>query len=223
VNARRVSAVVAGLTCLGLLAPAAVAQASTGTAVKVTTSHNLIRDPGAESAKPVGIAGQVVTVPQWTPLKGAPLTAVKYGTPDFIEATDPSPKSRGHNFFAGAENGTPAGGTQVDSLKPYVKVINAGKAKFALSGWFGGWESQRDYAVLLVTWENASGKPIGKSTAIGDVTPGQRKNATGLQSRSKSGTVPKGATQAVVELKQVRLDGGYDDGYADNLSLVVSY
>ena len=40
--------------------------------------------------------------------------------------------------------------------------------------------------------------------------------------RSKSGTVPKGAAQAVVTLHMVRESGEYVDGYADNLSLTIT-
>ena len=159
----------------------------------------------------------------WTPVKGTGFTVVTYGSPEFIGKTDPGPKGRGHNFFAGGELGpSPAGATQVDSLKPYAALIAKGKAKFTLSGWFGGFSDQRDYATLTVVWENAKGVAVGKPKAIGDVTPGQRKDVTGLLLRSAKGTVPAGATQALLRLKLVRLDGGYDDGYADNLSLVIT-
>jgi hypothetical protein len=214
---RKRSAVLTAGLVLGLLAPTTAATAATA------KSANLIKDPGAESAKPVGVAGGQVPVPRWTPLPGAQVTAVKYGTPDFIEKTSPGAKGHGHNFFAGAEGLPNTGGaTQLVPLTTYQKWIATGKAKFTLSGWFGGWESQRDYATLTVIWQNAQGVAVGKATAIGDVTPHQRKNVTGLLARSKTGLVPKGATQALVKLKLVRLDGGYDDGYADNLGLVLT-
>lgn len=219
---RHATVAVVGLTCLGLLAPGASALAAT----KHVKSGNLIRDPGAESAKPVpSTGGGVVPVAAWTPLKGSAFTAVKYGTTNFIPAAAPAPKgkARGHNFFAGGQSlPNPSGATQVDSLTKYVGLIKTGKAKFTLSGWFGGWESQRDYTTLTVTWENAAGAVVGKPTVIGDVTPGQRKNVTGVFARHKAGVVPKGATQAMVKLKMQRLDGGYNDGYADNLGLVIS-
>jgi hypothetical protein len=197
-------------------------EASALAATKVK-SGNLIRDPGAESAKPVDQYGGTVPVPAWTPLKGTAFTAVRYGAPDFIGVKDPGPKPRGHNFFAGGQTlVNPSGATQVDSLAKYVGLIKKGKAKFVLSGWFGGWANQRDYTTLTVTWENAAGAPVGKATVIGDVTAGQRKNVIGVFARHKNGVVPKAATQATIKIKMVRLDGGYDDGYADNLGLVLS-
>jgi hypothetical protein len=205
----------AGLA-IALLAPAAPASAA--------TAVNIIKDSGAESAKQADPSGTtVVPVPGWTAIKGRGFTAVKYGSPEFIAKTDPGPKSRGHNFFAGGELGSsPAGATQVDSLKPYLTLIKSGKAKFTLAGWFGGFADQRDYSTLTVTWLNAKGVAVGKPTVIGDVTHGQRKNVTGLLARSAKGAVPATATQARLLIKMVRLDGGYDDGYADNLSLVIT-
>ena len=215
VNRKLTAALTASLT-LGLLAPALPASAA--------TPVNIVKDSGAESAKPPGVDGvTVVPIAQWTPLKGTGFTAVKYGDPEFISKTGPGPKSRGHNFFSGGDIGLAlAGATQVDTLKPYLALIRSGKAKFTLGGWFGGFEDQRDYTTLSVTWLNAAGVAVGKVTAIGDVTPGQRKDITGLLARSGKGTVPAAATQVRLLLKMVRLDGGYDDGYADNLVLTVA-
>ena len=214
----RAAVAVAAVTSLGLLAPMAPASAAT------VKSPNLIKDSGGESAKQADKGGTtIVKVPFWTPVAGTGFTVVTYGSPDFIQKTDPGPKVRGHNFFSGGELGpSPAGATQVVALKPYLSWIKTGKAPFTLAGYFGGWASQRDYATLTVTWENAAGTKVGKATAIGDVTPGQRKNMTELLARSKAGLVPATATQALLKLKLVRLDGGYDDGYADNLSLILS-
>jgi hypothetical protein len=213
---KRTAVLVAGVA-LGLLAPAAPASAAAKTV-------NIIKDSGGESAKQADVSGvTVVPVPLWTPFAGRGFTVVKYGSPEFITKAGPGPKSRGHNFFSGGERGpSPAGATQVDSLKPYLALITAGKAKFTLSGWFGGFADQRDYATLTVVWENAKGVAVGTPKVIGDVTHGQRKNVTGLLARSAKGTVPKAATQVLVTIKMVRLDGGYDDGYADNLSLVIT-
>lgn len=211
---KRTAVLVAGMA-LGLLAPMTPATAATKTV-------NIIRDSGAESAKPYGPYGATVPVPLWKPSQATGFTAVKYGTLYFITKNGPGPKSRGHNFFAGGDGAGPYAATQVDSLTPYLALISSGKAKFTLSGWFGGYAYQRDYATLRVTWENAAGAAVGKPKPIGDVTAAQRKNITGLLARSTKGTVPTSATQALVTVKMVRVDGGYDDGYADNLSLVIS-
>jgi hypothetical protein len=40
--------------------------------------------------------------------------------------------------------------------------------------------------------------------------------------RTISTAIPEGARSIIVEMDATRLQGSYDDGYADNLSLVVS-
>lgn len=220
---------VAGLAMSGLAvlactaAAPAFAQAASHPAAKATATAkvvNLIKDPGAESAKP-DTDGGLVKVPDWNPAKGSQFTAVAYGASGgFPTSTSPGPKHRGKNFFAGGPTGNTSRASQTDSLKADAKLIASGKAKFQLSGWLGGFSSQADYATLTVTWVNAKGKALGHTT-IGPVTPKQRHDVTGMLRRSKSGTVPKGAAQARVSLRMVRKDGAYIDGYADNLSLTI--
>ena len=213
------SAVVVAVAAAGLAALApAVAQAASHPAAKVV---NLIKDSGAESAKPDSDGGKV-KVPDWKPAKGSQFTAVAYGAAGgFPASSSPGPKHRGKNFFAGGPSGNTSGASQSDSLKAYAKLIASGKAKFQLAGWLGGFSSQGDHATLTVTWTTAKGKALGHTT-IGPVTPAQRHDVTGMLHRSKSGTVPKGAAQAVVTLHMVRESGEYVDGYADNLSLTIT-
>lgn len=181
---------------------------------------NLIRDPGAERAKPDSDGGKV-KVPDWTPAKGSQFTAVKYGAAGgFPDKNSPGPKHRGKNFFAGGPSGNTSGAAQTDSLKPEAKLIRSGHARFTLSAWLGGFSDQGDHATLTVTWETASGAVLGHTT-IGPVTAAQRKGNTGLLLRSASGKVPTTARQARVSLHMVRDDGEYIDGYADNLSLTI--
>jgi len=207
-------------TLLATVVAPAVAGAATHPAAKAKVV-NLVKDAGAESAKPDSDGGKV-KVPGWTPAKGSQFTAVAYGASGgFPDSSSPGPKHRGKNFFAGGPSGNTSGATQSDSLKAYATPISQGKAKFRLSGWLGGFSSQGDYAKFTVTWTSAKGKALGHAT-IGPVTPSQRHDVTGLLFRATSGTVPKGATQAVLTLHMVRESGEYVDGYADNLSLTIS-
>lgn len=228
-----IAATAAGLT---LLAPAMTSAASASTASARTASSaravsahaapaaskpvNLIRDAGADRAKGNSGGGQV-KVPDWKPLKGSMFTAVPYGAPEFPGKHSPGPKNRGKNFFAGGPSGNTSGATQTDSLAAYQRLIGEGKAKFSLSAWLGGYSSQGDHATLTVIWRSASGAELGHVT-LGPVTVRQRKDVTGLLHRSKSGIVPKGATQAEVKLHMVRDDGEYVDGYADSLRLTIA-
>jgi hypothetical protein len=202
---------------VGILTPA-VAQAAVRAAP--AKAVNLIRDPGAERAKP-DAAGGKVKVAGWTVAKGIMFTAVAYGAPEFPGRHSPGPKVRGKNFFAGGPSGTTSGATQIDPLAADARLIGSGKAVFRLSAFLGGFSTQSDFATLTVTWETAKGKILGHAT-IGPVTQAQRKGVTGLLRRSKGGAVPASATRAVIRLHMVRKAGEYVDGYADNLSLTIA-
>jgi hypothetical protein len=213
---QRLAVVAAAALGVGMLAPAAQATTRPASASAV----NVIRDAGAERAKP-DPDGDKVPVALWTVAKDKMFTAVAYGAPEFPTRHSPGPKSRGKNFFAGGTSGNTSTGTQLDTLAPYKKVIRSGKARFALSAWLGGYSTQGDFATLTVTWETATGAALGQNT-IGPVTERQRKGITGMLSRSSAGSVPRGATQVLVTLHMVRRAGEYVDGYADNLSLEIT-
>jgi hypothetical protein len=203
-------------------AVAMAALALPGAASAVTAApKNIILNPGAE-AGPGSTDGSTVPVPHWTVKKGGTFTAVQYGASGgFPTSTDPGPKSRGKNFFAGGNSGkaNTQMGTQTDSLKAYAGVIAAG-ATFTLGGYLGGYDSQTDNATVTVTWENSGGTTLGTAT-LGPVTKGQRHAKTGLLPLSLTGTVPAGSATALLTIKCVRHSGDYNDGYADNLSLTI--
>jgi hypothetical protein len=210
--------IISATTLAGLSAVGWSSTALGATPAKTVTS-NLIRDPGAESAKPDN--SNKVAVPGWVVGASSNFTAVSYTTSEgFPTPTSPGPKHRGRNFFAGGPEGNVSTGSQVDSLAAEAALIRSGHASYTLSGWLGGYSSQGDYASLDITWDTASGKSLGKA-ALGPVTEAQRKGVTGMLFRSKTGAVPKGATEVLVVLRMVREDGEYVDGYADNLSLTL--
>lgn len=214
-------AVVAVTACVAITQFAVPATATTGHA-SAATSGNLIRNGGAEHTKPAPTTyGNKVAVAHWSVAKKYKFTAVRYGSPDFLTKHSAGPDARGKNFFAGGSTGKDSLGHQTDSLAPYVSWIKAGKGHFRLSGWLGGYSTQRDRASLTVAWQTASGKSLAHAT-IGPVTEAQRGGHSKLLYRSKSGTVPKAARQVRVTLHMVRSDGTYNDGYADNLRLTIT-
>jgi hypothetical protein len=200
----RVVAVVAAAAALGGTAPAVTAAtAQAATARTAITAVNIIKDAGAENARP-NASGGVVKVGGWKPANGTDFTAVAYGTSGgFPSSSSPGPKNRGKNFFAGGPNGNSSSASQTDSLSAFGGLIGSGSAKFKLSGWLGGFATQTDFATLTVTWMSAAGRALAHTT-IGPVTPAQRNDITGLLFRTKSGTVPRRAVSAVLTLRMVR-------------------
>jgi hypothetical protein len=208
---KHAAVVVAASTALALLGPL-------GTASAAAKSVNLIKNSGGELSNP-DQSGDQVPVQYWTPLKGTGFTTGRYNSPGFDEPFIPIAPHHGKAFFAGGPESHLSGATQLVPLTS--ALIAKGQAAFVASGYFGGFSDQHDYMSLTITWETATGKPISK-VVLGPVTEEQRKGITSMYLKSKTGVVPKNARQALLLIHAVRTDGLYNDGYADNLSLVLS-
>lgn len=183
---------------LGLLALALSAQA------QATLGTNLIVNGDAEN----GAAG-------WTGFDGYALfQSVDYGS-NWVLPSQPGPADRGSKMFTGV--GGQSAGFQTLSLDAF-----AGQPlRYDLGGWLGGWSSQGDNALLYVSFLDVQDNEVGHAV-IGPVTPDDRANQTGLFYRSASGVLPAGTASLMFSLSMERQGGGDNDGYADNLSFVVS-
>lgn len=182
---------------------------------EATLNSNLIVNPGAESDVVTVPAGGVVpTLTGWT--RTGNLTAVKYDTTDFITSTDPGPIDRGANFFAGGPSSSSSSATQTISVSDETVRIDGGLLKYNLSGYFGGYLSQQDYAILRAQFRDGSDAVLGTASVGGD-NASSRGGATGLLLDEKAGAVPVGTRSVVLTLEMTRAGGSYNDGYADNL------
>lgn len=183
---------------LALLALAFGAQA------QATLGSNLIVNGDAES----GVAG-------WTGFDGYSLfQSVNYGS-NWVRPTQPGPVSRGSKMFTGLT--AQAAGFQTVELG----ALAGQSLHYELSGYLGGWAEQSDNALLYVSFLDVAGNEIGHAD-IGPVTPADRGNQTGLFLRTASGDLPSGTASLMFSLSMERVGGGDNDGYADNLSFVVS-
>jgi hypothetical protein len=181
-------------------------------------SQNLILNPGAEDSQG-SPTGAVTDVPSWK--RTGAFTAVQYDASAFPSSKDPGPPDRGKNFFAGGPSVERSTGTQQITLVVPATDIDAGIVKYVLSGWLGGYQSQNDHATVTATFVNQSGTPLGHAV-IGPVMASDRGNNTEFLERSTTGLLPKGTRSVVVTMTMVRTDGDYNDGYVDNLSLVLN-
>ena len=183
----------AGLMALSL---AANAQATLGS--------NLIVNGDAEQR----VAG-------WTGFDGYSMfQSVEYGN-NWVLPTQPGPVNRGAMMFAGLTG--QAAGFQTLSLGD----LAGQPLHFELSGYLGGWLAQGDNALLYVSFLDAQDNEIGHAV-IGPVTPADRGNQTGLFLRTASGELPAATASLMFSLSMERQGGGDNDGYADNLSFVIS-
>lgn len=162
------------------------------------------------------------------------ITAVWYSGSDGFPTTDaPGPTERGRNFFCGGKERISEMTQRID-LEPIATRIDAGGLTFKLSGWFGGFATQRDLAWMEARWLDERGGELGRDR-VGPVTLEMRREAwetndkvkddgpaalTGLLQRASNGQVPTGTRRVEIRLVCEAAEGD-GDGYADNLQLVL--
>ncbi len=184
----------------------------------VVPAGNLVVNPGAEAGAGSPDASQQLPLPGWT--VESTFTAVQYGAPGFLTAADSTALGGGVNFFAGGPGGALGAATQVVDLAGAATEIDAGQVTATLSALLGGYATQTDYAALGATFLNAGGATLGAIRLVA-VSPGDRNSVTALVARSSSAPVPAGTRQISVRIDAVREEGSYNDGYIDNVSLVL--
>jgi hypothetical protein len=171
---------------------------------------NLIVNGDAES----GMAG-------WTTYAGVDtFSAEAYGD-NWVLPTEPGPVNRGLNLFVGGSGVSYGAAFQDASLSSFAADVSRGGVGYTLSGWLGGWLQQDDNAKISVRFLDTANTLLSTAT-LGPVTPAQRSGVTGLFFVTMSGTVPAAARTAEFVLEMTRLNGGDNDGYADNLSFSLS-
>jgi hypothetical protein len=107
------------------------------------------------------------------------------------------------------------------SLASIQAAVNRGKVRYILSGYFGGDTTQNDTAQLHMFFETDAGAFKGEAI-VGNVTPADRQNQTGLLYRKVTGFIPTGTQDINLLLQAGQMSGSdYRTGYADNLSLVL--
>jgi hypothetical protein len=201
---------------LSVVATPAGAQAPSGTSPLFGT--NLVVNGDAESDTGAASNSQIVKLTGWATI--GEFTAVQYGASGgFPDKNSPGPSDRGKNFFGGG-NVAKSTATQTIDLSSGAQAIDSGGTTYTLAGWLGGYGSQGDNAQMTVTFLNAAGGALGAGR-IGPVTAADRHSTTGLFKRTATGSVPAHARAARVVITATRLEGTYNDGYSDDLSLLL--
>jgi hypothetical protein len=208
------TAVIAALGTLVLSIAATSAVLAAGIfATNLVVNGNAEAGPGAPSGS------GVMKPPGWTTT--GHFTAVKYGASGgFPDKTSPGPTDRGGNFFAGG-NAPVSTATQDISLADGAADIDKGGVKYVFSAWLGGYGTQDDNCKIMLIFKGADGASIAQ-TQLGPVLAAERKKTTSFLLKTATDTVPKGARTATITLTMTRVEGTYNDGEADDVSLVLT-
>jgi len=90
----------------------------------------------------------------------------------------------------------------------------------AASADLGGYGSQADQATVTATFLDKNGHKV-KPFKVGPVTSAARTNETALLLRTATCKIPAATRKIKVVITLTRLAGSYNDGYADNVSLLL--
>jgi len=190
--------------------------------IALASGTNLIVNGGAETGTAAANFTAVVNPAGWTAVTGS-MTAVQYaiGGTENLNAADSTEVSGGNDYFAGGPDSPVSTIRQTINVAAQATQIDTGRIYARLDGDFGGFYYDNDTAAMTVIYRNASGIELGRRT-IGPVQHYERGYVTQLDHRSALSLVPTGTRTIDVELTAVRASGEYNDGYADNLSLILS-
>ncbi|MCA1800980.1 MAG: T9SS type A sorting domain-containing protein [Rhodothermaceae bacterium] len=183
---------------------------------------NLIVNGDAESNTAGNTASNIV-IAGWS--DSGPLSVLPYdlqGTTDAYPASaDPGPADRGQNYFYGGANAFSSTITQTINVAPIRTLIDLETVNYDMSGYLGGLGSQGDNMKLTARFLNAESAELG-TAEIGPVSNTDRENQTGLFFRETGGLLPSGTRSIELTLASSRVSGTEINGFADNLSLVLS-
>ena len=207
-----------------VVALAAVALACAPFAGAAIPQGNLVQNPGAEQpAAPASDTG-VAPPTGWSPSPG--FTVMAYGRTGFPSTSVGDGIGGGTNFFAGGPGvAIQRGGTSSSTSRgPRRRSTPAtcARASAPTSAGSPARATRRASPSRSAPIALGDGGQLGAPLTIGPVTPGDRNNVTTLLRRDASVTVPAGARSVLISITATRTDGAYNDGYADNVSLVLT-
>lgn len=183
----------------------------------VTYGVNAVLNSGGETYSGTANGTNIIVPANWT-ANFSP-TLAPWSSGNASSAAIPQPAGTGSVYFAGGPGQESSDFFQTIDLSNIGAAVDAGQVNFTLSALLGGTGSQNDNVMVFVNFQTSEGFFAGQSS-IGPVTAANRNNASGLLSRTKTETVPTGARFAQVQIHFERSTPTYNDGYADNVSLV---
>lgn len=181
-------------------------------------NKNIIKNGDAEAGPSIAHDGKRQIPNYWTDVEGQ-MWISKYGEGAGRELAEADVRGEGENYFWGGKN-TNSTIEQLADLSSIKQEIDAGKVSYELSGLLGGYRSQNDRAKLVADFLDAN-RDVIQSTQIGFVTPGDRDNVTRMVRRESTGPVPVNTRIIRFRLIAVLEEGANNDGYADDLSMVL--
>jgi len=212
-----------GPSAAGAVSPSATSTPAASPVVALPIAgRNLIVNGDAEAAPGTDGSSVAPDVPGWT--RTGEFTAVAYDTVttgNYPTPNDPGPQDRGRNFFSGGPHADRSGAVQTIDVSGVGTVLDSGQVSYTFSAWLGGYRGQDDQVQLTAQFLNADGGVLA-TASLPVVLDSDRGGKTALLLRTTNGSVPAGTRRIKVEMQMLRKAGSANDGYADDVSLVLS-
>lgn len=212
-----------GPSAAGAATPATTpASVASPTAQVSVGGKNLIVNGDAEAAAGTDGYSVAANVPSWT--RTGDFTAIAYdpaNADDFPTPEDPGPSDRGKNFFGGGPRAERSGAVQAIDVSEMGSVIDGGRVSYTFSAWLGGYHGQDDQAQLTARFLGGDGAALA-TASLPVVLDSDRGGRTALLLKTTTGRVPAGTRRIEVDMEMTRKAGTSNDGYADDLSLVLN-
>jgi hypothetical protein len=183
-------------------------------------SPNLLTNGDADAHRCTDDWSAQTPVPGWTVLRGA-ASVLCYSAFDHSGDTIavPDRAAAGPALF-----GSPGADTAIEQavdVAPAAADIDAGRARFTLSAWLGGWRDRDERAFVTAVFLDAAGHATGAPVQLGSPGPRGRGGKTAMVARGKQGAVPLGTRRIVVTAAFLTGGNSFHNAYADNLSLTI--
>ena len=180
--------------------------------ISTSIDTNLIQNNGAEDGD-AGCITVVRPIPGWSPTSN--FTVCNYGCD--ISVVEGERVGGGRNYFMGGPSNASSSAEQAIDLSPLADLIDAGQISATLSADLAGYQTQGDNAKVIATFYDAS------STSLGQIQIGPQAGSNGQWVfHQQSGAVPAAARTVKVKMVSTRVAGSNNNGYFDNLSLVLT-
>lgn len=183
-------------------------------------SASILRNGDAEADAPSATGHEIVPgITGW--VRSGNATVVSWNeTSGFPALADPGPGERGASFFSGGPSNARSELHQSLDLAHVAFMLESGTCGFRLAAYLGGFEGQGDNAQLRVIFRDAGGAALDSAT-LGPVTTAERGSVTGMLRREREGVVPAATRRADLRLLCLRVNGTYNDGYADSITFAL--
>lgn len=191
--------------------------------------RNLVVNGDFEAGEPGWVTGDTFPDVENMQVLGwedaGPGTVLRYDAAAAHDYPDPAvhavPEGCGQQYYLGMAEGLIRQRIDVADL---AGLIDADAVTFDLSAWLGGFMENDEYIQLTVRFLDGRGRPITDPVLLDPVRAADRRGVSGFLQRADTGRVPSGTRSIVIELENIgEANPPYvRDGYADNVSLVLS-